>query len=199
MFLLAALLLLRPLTERTRMTALTYIFYPFLLFHPPLFLTEKSCIQEDPAGPDLSNIQHHAAQLWSMDRHCPDLLLRVWGSPLGDRTPGGTMLPSAESNVTRSARISSTPTAFSVSLKSALYDHFDNYFCICNGHFHTRVGLSWHSIYIHSYIPKWQLASGGGGGGGVKVYLYPTFFSSRFERYTFQYSIAPTLTVKCYI
>lgn len=51
--------------------------------------SENARVQEDLASADLSDQQHHAPQLRAVDGHVPHVLLRVRGTAVGHRPPGG--------------------------------------------------------------------------------------------------------------
>ena len=51
---------------------------------------EAARVQEDAAGADLPDLEHHAAQLRAVVRHLAHLLLRVRGPALGHRQTGLT-------------------------------------------------------------------------------------------------------------
>ena len=49
---------------------------------------ENACVQEDAASADLPNLEHNSAQLCPLVGHLAHLLLRVRGSPVGNRQTG---------------------------------------------------------------------------------------------------------------
>ena len=63
-------------------------------YHQEIFLptrcvsAEAARVQEDAAGADLPDLEHHAAQLRAVVRHLAHLLLRVRGPALGHRQTG---------------------------------------------------------------------------------------------------------------
>ena len=65
-------------------------------YHQEIFLptrcvsAEAARVQEDAAGADLPDLEHHAAQLRAVVRHLAHLLLRVRGPALGHRQTGHT-------------------------------------------------------------------------------------------------------------
>ena len=72
-------------------------------FHnPEIFLptccvsAEAARVQEDAAGADLPDLEHHAAQLRAVVRHLSHLLLRVRGPALGHRQTGLTHISAAD-------------------------------------------------------------------------------------------------------
>lgn len=67
-------------------------------YHQEIFLptrcvsAEAARVQEDAAGADLPDLEHHAAQLRAVVRHLAHLLLRVRGPLMGNRKTGEIQL-----------------------------------------------------------------------------------------------------------
>ena len=72
-------------------------FYDQELFLPTRCVSaEAARVQEDAAGADLPDLEHHAAQLRAVVRHLAHLLLRVRGPALGHRQTGHTHISAAD-------------------------------------------------------------------------------------------------------